>query len=292
MIVLSWDVGIVNLSFCVLEYNSDDDFKIIDWQKINLLETEEDNYKCCATVGKTNDKCDNKAVLYYETDEGRKSYCNVHKAKSNLLSKSENDITDKDYVDVSHMNVSCDKCETCAKMYNHCENSFHCKQHFKTDLKNMVKKNGPVQITKKNSKKLTGFSAELLLFKKLDELLPHFLEYGVKKVVIENQPNRFNQSMKSFSVAIYSYFIIRCVVDNKCFDDVKFMNAKFKTSLFKKVTDDKKKYKMTKNFAIEYATVLLKDKHPDKLEFMNSHSKKDDLADSFLQGYYYLSKVN
>jgi len=43
MKVLSWDVGIYNLSYCILEQNNEDkeDIKIIDWDIVNLVDNEE-----------------------------------------------------------------------------------------------------------------------------------------------------------------------------------------------------------------------------------------------------------
>ena len=42
MKVLSWDVGIYNLSYCILEKsNESNDIKIIDWDIINLVDNEE-----------------------------------------------------------------------------------------------------------------------------------------------------------------------------------------------------------------------------------------------------------
>ncbi len=46
-----------------------------------------------------------------------------------------------------------------------------------------------------------------------------------------------------------------------------------------------------KKLAIAHATYFLKEQEPHYLEFFNSHKKKDDLADSFLQGVYVLKKV-
>jgi hypothetical protein len=40
MKILSWDVGIYNLSYCILEKNKDDDIKIIGWDIINLVDNE------------------------------------------------------------------------------------------------------------------------------------------------------------------------------------------------------------------------------------------------------------
>ena len=42
MKVLSWDVGIINLAFCMIEYN-DEKWKILDWGIINLTNREKLN---------------------------------------------------------------------------------------------------------------------------------------------------------------------------------------------------------------------------------------------------------
>ena len=48
MRLLSWDVGIINLSYCLIEYDNSDKsnpiWKIIDWDIINL--TNRDKIKC------------------------------------------------------------------------------------------------------------------------------------------------------------------------------------------------------------------------------------------------------
>jgi hypothetical protein len=46
-----------------------------------------------------------------------------------------------------------------------------------------------------------------------------------------------------------------------------------------------------KKLAIAHATYFLKDQDPKYAEFFNSHKKRDDLADSFLQGIYVLKRV-
>ena len=43
--ILSWDVGIINLSYCLIEYNKDNKkWKILDWGIINL--TDRNKIKC------------------------------------------------------------------------------------------------------------------------------------------------------------------------------------------------------------------------------------------------------
>ena len=53
-----------------------------------------------------------------------------------------------------------------------------------------------------------------------------------------------------------------------------------------KSSDESKAYKLTKSLAVKYATDLVKHL-PEWLNKFNSHKKKDDLPDAFLQGAYY-----
>jgi hypothetical protein len=41
MRILSWDVGIYNLSYCILEKKENEEPKIIGWNIVNLVDSEE-----------------------------------------------------------------------------------------------------------------------------------------------------------------------------------------------------------------------------------------------------------
>lgn len=70
MKLISFDVGIKNLSFCCLEY-TDDKYSIYDWGIINISCDE-----CCDHIIKGGRKCDNSASVM--TNSGKK-LCNTHK---------------------------------------------------------------------------------------------------------------------------------------------------------------------------------------------------------------------
>ena len=55
--------------------------------------------------------------------------------------------------------------------------------------------------------------------------------------------------------------------------------------LLKLIEKDDKNYKITKNISIEYTKILLNNQQ-NWLNFLDTHTKKDDLCDSLLQGYY------
>ncbi len=73
MIVLSWDVGIINLAFCLIDYNKETkDFKILDWDIINL--TDREKMKCT--------ECNANPSFYQNITE--KYYCKNHSKNANI----------------------------------------------------------------------------------------------------------------------------------------------------------------------------------------------------------------
>jgi hypothetical protein len=125
-------------------------------------------------------------------------------------------------------------------------------------------------------------------------------------VVIENQPSLKNPQMKSIQMILYSYFLILGkVVGNgekstSYIDKIDFCSASNKLKIYdgppiilskknKEEETTKIKYSDKKKLAVEYAKYFL-EKDETYKEFFNTHKKKDDLADSYLQGLYFISK--
>jgi hypothetical protein len=124
---------------------------------------------------------------------------------------------------------------------------------------------------------------------KLFDELPLFLECN--KVVIENQPCMKNPVMKSIQMIVYSYFAIRGVTDNKTTSEIVLMSASNKMKVYDGPPIElavKSKYTRNKKLAILHTQYILKD--VEKLEFFNTHKKKDDLADAYLQGLFYIKR--
>ena len=55
----------------------------------------------------------------------------------------------------------------------------------------------------------------------------------------------------------------------------------------------KSKYTKNKKLAIHHTQYILKDNtlNKEKLDYFNTHKKKDDLADALLQGLYYIKNT-
>ena len=60
--------------------------------------------------------------------------------------------------------------------------------------------------------------------------------------------------------------------------------------LIKLKGDEAKTYKLTKSLGIKYCSEMIKP-YENWVEVFNQHKKKDDLADSFLQGMYYFNEM-
>lgn len=82
--VISWDIGIKNLSYCILQKETDNNneeeypktkhnFSIIDWEVINLYSNENKTHRCVGLT-KKNTVCGNKAKYYKDTSY----YCKTH----------------------------------------------------------------------------------------------------------------------------------------------------------------------------------------------------------------------
>ena len=128
------------------------------------------------------------------------------------------------------------------------------------------------------------------IVKKLDEK-ENFLNMDV--VCIENQPALKNPTMKSVQMIIYSYFLM-----NGLAKDIQMINARNKLKVYTgpeiecDITD---KYKRNKFLAIKYCDYMIRENsHIDSVfhKLYDDSKKKDDLSDAYLQGIYYINKLN
>lgn len=290
--ILSWDVGIKNLAYCMLEKCDNNEFKILKWGVVNLVE---DRQKCeyelrggatCSEVAK---------FTYYQTDkqplfndELNKFCCAKHKEKM-MPVVVEVDKTKK------QMPKKCYNCDQEASHIFEGTDYAWCQGHYD--------KRGKAFAKKVRSKKVTVVSCnrqpiqELAekMYKKFDTEFPDFME--VDEILIENQPSLRNPTMKTLATLLYSYFVIRGITDTKRtksnIKEVRFVSPSNKLKVdktttmktLKKEDDSSKIYKMTKKLGEKYCKALIS---KNDLSILEKHKKKDDMCDAFLQGFQYL----
>ena len=114
------------------------------------------------------------------------------------------------------------------------------------------------------------------------DALPH-LASGIDVVIIENQLGTLATRMKTLQGMITQYFIMRGV------PDIRFISATNKLKLFLDTGDDKAEdcYADRKKRSIAITRSLIT--APLLSMKFEKHKKKDDLADCFLQGVWWLS---
>lgn len=285
MKVLSWDVGIINLAYCLLDIKKENDkvtYHIYDWGLIDLSKKKEPKCLICQK---------NACLKHYDMDdETDKYYCKVHGKKYQC---PELNTIDKFFIQPINQ-TNCELCDkNCKRTY---KNHNFCSTHGRL-FYDKLKKNIKINTFQKEK---TNFDIDKLRFNLIEELEKKPELFTAEKVLIENQPSLKNPRMKAISSTIYDYYLIRGIFDKKYsskINQVKYMSPSNKIKLSKdnkivKEADATKKYKLTKKIAVDYVKALLDSDLNNFKEYFLNEKKKDDLADAFLQGAYYLSKLN
>jgi hypothetical protein len=221
--IISFDVGIINLAYCILSYTSTGDYVISDWNIINLAAGNPSlTCKCPCKSGKT---CGKKA---FYTDDNAIGYCLLH-------GKSLTGLTRNMTVD----NVS-------------------------------------------------EFELKKTLFTALDAL-PRLLK--VDRVLIESQPLKAREKIKGIGHALFDYFVLRGYLDHqKNYQDLLFIDAKNKLTVYDGPAMSchlKTQYARNKWYGVKYCQWAIQ-KQVELCLFFERFKKKDDLADCFLQGAWFL----
>lgn len=286
MKVLSWDVGIINLAYCMIEYDKDN-WKILEWGIINLTNREE--IKC--------KKCGLNASCYTDINDEVVYYCKKHLPKD-IKQPEFDEIFTEDKTKLCQWESKSKCTKTCK--YKTQDGKYYCSTHAKSIFKKIQDQYKVKSVKKKSVGSLSIDDLKIDLIKELENK-KSFMEANI--ILIENQPSMKNPKMKAISSTIYDYFLIRGIFDrevtNSKIEKVKFMSPSNKLKLadegdtkklVKAKGDESKSYKLTKSLGIKYCKVMI-EPYPQWKDLLDSHKKKDDLADSFLQGMYYFNEV-
>ena len=227
MKLLSWDVGIYNLSYCILEKNDETkEIKIIDWNIVNLVDSEK------------------------------------MKKDRNLLFEN---IPRKLHELPQLLNVDCVVIENQPSLKNPQMKSIQMILYSYFLILGKVIGNNTNSSYIENIE-FCSASNKLKVYDGPKIILP---EKNTKKLKNEIINNIDNQELK---------------IENN--DE----NNDENNVVEKKIKSSSLKYADKKRLAIEHALYYLKKDQNNYIDFFNNHKKKDDLADSFLQGLYYLNK--
>jgi hypothetical protein len=282
MRVLSIDVGIKNLAFCLFEKNNEaSHFTIIKWDIVNL--SQEDEILICNFTDKNN-SCDKPAKYIVSKDDNTTCFCLKHsKKQSYQIPTSELKPTFINKQKIQKLIELADK--------------YHI-QYEKPIKKNDLLFKVNEYISNKCFKEINSTNASQVdlitigknIKSKLNKIFP--TEEKIDYILIENQISPIANRMKTIQGMIAQYFIM-----NNNAEHIEFISSINKLKIN---SDDKEKtlkdtnscdYKSRKKLGILKCLEFLTNDHrfSDKLDFFNNHKKKDDLSDAFLQGLWFIN---
>jgi hypothetical protein len=279
MKIASWDIGIKNLAYCIIE-NTDVSTNPYIIHKLDIINIIEDN-KCSW--------CDCSCNIIKTTCSylgEKKLFCKHHKSYHNVLSSKWEII--KQSISECNKNDVCSICQKNAKFT--LNNVFYCTAH-KTKI--LKKWDNDIELKKFNSAKVKNTSVidlKLNLVNKLDNI-KELLD--VDEVCIENQPAFKNPRMKAISDTLYTWFVIRGMVDNKTIKKINFISPSNKLKIEDKedeineeIENSTNKYKTTKKLSIQHCKEILK-YNQDYIKMIEAFTKQDDCCDTIMMAIYY-----
>lgn len=279
MKVLSIDVGIKNLAFCLFNER-----KVEKWDVLNLSETENKIIHVCSSLIESKKKKNEERKVcgksaFYQ--KGEKCFCKVHAKQQNELI-----ICPPALKPSSLKKAKVDQLRSLAAELKVVLPESGKKDALLTCLNDFRDKNCLEEIKKEknvNCSKIDLVTVGKAIKVKLNNVFS--AEEKVDCVLIENQIGPMAIRMKAIQGMLAQYFIMR----ETC-EKIEFVNAGNKLKHFDK--DSQETYKDRKQLGIvKCVEELNKDSDNAKLvSFLETHKKKDDLADCFLQGVWYLEK--
>jgi len=271
MKVLSIDIGIKNLAFCLFQQTEDcTAFRITKWDVVNVGEKEILN---CGFIDKKG-IC-NKPAKFKKDDD---CYCLKHSKKQTYMIPTTE-------LKSSHINKQkIQKLHEIADKHN----IPYEKQTKKSDLISLINNHISVNclqsIDSVNASKVDLINIGINIKHKFDKLFSG--EGTIDYVIIENQISPLANRMKTIQGMVAQYFIMSTNNVMK----IEFVAASNKLKDCDAI--EKSNYKDRKKLSIKKCLELIttNNYYVDNIDYFDKHSKKDDLADSFLQGIWYINE--
>ena len=280
MKIVSFDVGIKNMAYCILEV-SGNCIDIRKWGIMDLVNSVSNEKKTCCFLQANGKTCSNMAKYTC----GDKSYCNKHATKSNLL------VFKKEFKKTHISKQPINDLQTTA------HNLFLVSEKKpKGQLVELLTKHyEKTCLHPYKPKKTYCDDFDLITIgKELKKKGQTIFDDSINLVLIENQISPIANRMKTIQGMLAQYFIMDM---NEI--DIKFISSQNKLKYFYKAkqsnttnttntTNIRHEYKDNKKNAILFSIEMLEKYHLDSWKQILDTSKKDDLADAFLQGIWYI----
>lgn len=305
MKIISFDIGIKNMAYCIFDILPNQQFNIVDWNILNLMDKPTSEIKKCNCVleqkikkkkqvaennqNQQSSVCDKKAKFFIED----KYFCEKHAKKSSYLMPNK---------DCSPTSLKKKKNE---ELISLCHTNFIYMNSINILITALPKKNileildnffqnkmlKPIKDKKEKSASDVDLISIGRNMKVLLDNIPNI--ENITHVIIENQISPIANRMKTIQGMLSQYFIMKCSQNIH----IEFVSSSNKLKGFNHIEREhdnvKDKYKQHKQDSIVISSQFIEKNAPIKnwISVMSS-SKKDDLADCFLQGIWYLKNKN
>lgn len=310
--VISFDIGIKNLAYCVFSINKSYSNKtsILKWGVANLIPTDTSaantshTCNCKKKTKNASSLCGKKATFQHEQNY----YCNVHAKTSGKFMPTDFSIgrkpsglpsvTDQRAV-ISIKKLKLEElksfCDLHKIPFDHASDK---KPDILAKADAFIKAGSliPIKVEKKNANHVHIVEIGKQIKIQLDEILTNV---SIDAVILENQISPIAGRMNTIQGMLAQYFIMRNnIVPNDVpnivpiVPSIDFISSSCKLKGFKEAKTDESTYKDHKRDGITICRKFL-EKNPEFKkcsDVFEKSLKKDDLADCFLQGIYFLRR--
>lgn len=270
MKILSIDVGMKNLALCLLDVDISKNYDIILWDTVNLCKDKDIKCYCNKKKGKCNAN-----AIYHKNNI---YYCKTHAKQHNLyklppIELKPNNIKKYKLIDLIKIaksigieitNNKIKKIDCLEKILNKYDNDYY---EF---------------YIKKNTKDYCMVDYGIIL---KDKLLNIFKDIPIDLILIENQIGPLALRMKTLQGMIMQHFIESGITN------IKEISASNKLKEY--IGNKKTTYIERKKLSIDITFNIIKNNNRliKFIDYYKNHKKKDDLADSLLQGLWYIKNI-
>jgi hypothetical protein len=288
MRVISFDVGIKNMAYCILDISSNIEMfpSIVEWNVMNLIKSEDICHSStCGMLTNKKKVCGKKAKYQKEitTITGTNTHiysCEIHAKTHQTLS-----MPNKGFSLTALKKKSVQDVRVLQQKYLGENENIKKKADIVDNLYRHFEKHSwdPIKEKKVNAGHVDLITIGRNLFLELSQ---NDIMKTVTHVLIENQISPIANRMKTIQGMLAQHFI------SIGKEYIEFVSSGNKLKEFETISEAKTEYQKHKKDGVFFCTKLLQD-HKYLLwyqYFIDFKAKKDDLADSFLQGIWWWKK--